>query len=77
MQGFQSHWYTNRVLHVYDGSVPADPALLLKQVPQQPGLHLWLVKPPCSRYVHTALGIAAALFASLPCAMCLLRCTSS
>jgi hypothetical protein len=49
MQGFQSHWYTNRVLQVYSGAVPADPALLLKQVPQQPGLHLWLVKPPCSR----------------------------
>lgn len=50
LQGFQSHWYSNRVLPVYDGSHrPANPTLLLKQVPQQPGLHLWLVKPPNSR----------------------------
>lgn len=52
MQGFESHWYSsNRVLQVFDGTRSADPQVLLKQVPQQPGLHLWLVKPPCSRCV--------------------------
>lgn len=55
MQGFESHWYSsNRVLQVFDGSRSAEPQVLLKQVPQQPGLHLWLVKPPCSRYVLAA-----------------------
>lgn len=52
LQGFRSRWYcSNRVLQVYDGSMPVEPRLLLKHVPQQPGLYLWLVKPPCSRYL--------------------------
>jgi hypothetical protein len=51
-QGFALHWYYNgrRQLHVYDGSKATEaPVQLLKHVPQTPGLHLWLVRPPCSR----------------------------
>jgi hypothetical protein len=54
LQGFKAHWYnSNRVLQVYDGSKPADRRLLLKHVPQQPGLHMWLIKPPCNRCAHS------------------------
>lgn len=56
LQGFKYHWYSsNRVLQIYDGSRPADPQALLKHVPQLPGLHLWLVKPPCSRCARLVL----------------------
>jgi hypothetical protein len=56
LQGFESHWYSsNRVLQVYDGSKSADPQALLRQVPEQPGLHLWLVKPPCSRCAYNTV----------------------
>ncbi|WIA41950.1 hypothetical protein OEZ86_009256 [Tetradesmus obliquus] len=62
-KGFAGNWLSRRCLDVFTGArAVAQAEVLRKLLPDCPGLHLWLVKPPRSRHwVPVHLGAAERL----------------